>query len=122
MPQWKTTDIVDDLKEVLNDPQLRFKVNPSGGDVDTEHIVIQKDSWEEEDRLTVCGFQPDHNVYLDSSANADVPCVELRNFDSDSDGGVQSTDEDLVLTSVRIKSILKQNGLMLLDVWMIISK
>jgi len=86
--KWNTNEIIEDLKLLVDKTvTIETEVNPQG-----EHYVrdiFLKDKRIKSDGISIVGFRDDaENLSSVDTPEQDIPCVEIRTFLSDSEGGL----------------------------------
>jgi hypothetical protein len=82
-----------------------------GGDYDTTNISVYPKGRESGDCISVVGFRPEKSLSEAERDDADdVECIELRNNESDSGGGLQSDDEEICVLYGRIMALVRKMG------------
>ena len=83
--KWNKNKIVSDLKKLIgNKGIIEEEQNPEGGYYCRDIYLSNKD---EDDAISIVGFNLDDISDIDDPAE-DIEYVEIRNLDSDSDGGL----------------------------------
>jgi len=83
--KWNKNKIVSDLKKLIgNKGIIEEEQNPEGGYYCRDIYLSTKD---EDDAISIVGFNLDDISDIDDPAE-DIEYVEIRNLDSDSDGGL----------------------------------
>lgn len=111
MKRWITKDIIALVKRTIADPTAVVEPTDAGGDVDGQGVIISLPGIE--DSLTITPFRADGEYYQDSDgdrSNIDAEMLELRNLNSDSDGGVQTRNEQLAIAGTRLRIALQNEG------------
>jgi hypothetical protein len=112
MPRWKTDEIVKlcNVKGVT-----RVSTQGPGGDYDTSEILVHFGGKNYPDGISVQGFVDftlASTECLDETTidEVDLDNVVVRTWGSDSDGGIQTTDEAILIASGRIRKALEAAG------------
>ena len=96
--KWNTNKILSDLNDILKDDNVTITTeqDPEGGYYCRDIFVIKKEDEEDEDRdgIRIIGFNTEDISDVDTP-NEDIEQVEVRNFHSDSEGGIQTRDKKL---------------------------
>ena len=92
--KWKTNDIMQDLKKLLVEKGLKAEVKVEdypGGDYDTPNICLWPELPDVDlDAVYACGYNTRKTMEGVDPKNPphDIEYVEIRNYGSDSDGGL----------------------------------
>lgn len=106
MPRWNTEQMKAALSNLGEVDDGGY-----GGDYDTTNIAVYPKGRESGDHISVVGFRPGKSLNEEERDNAeDVGCVEVRNNESDSDGGLQSADEEICVLYGRIIALVRNMG------------
>lgn len=110
MYQWKSQDLalafeqLDEIDKVL--------INPPGGDVDSENLVLEIANG---DKLFVAGFHTtDYDIWQKDTADVEVEMVELTDGQCGS-GGLNSNNSDTAIAYVKARQILVDGGAEVVD-------
>lgn len=99
----KTNEIVNLLKKKLKGLAFIIDISGPGGDHDTDNIIISFDE-SKEICLFICGFDDD-NILKDPT-DWSIPLIEIKDG-TDSEGGLQYDEEDIVKAYHIIKKTFK---------------
>ncbi len=91
--KWNTDKIVNDLNEILKDVKITTNDYPEGGHYCRDIYVSKSD--DDDDSISIVGFIDDGDLSDVDTPNENIELVEIRNLDSDSDGGLQTKDKQL---------------------------
>lgn len=88
----------------------------AGGDHDLYalHLTL-KDGSMGNDSITVTPLTPPERVVVDPAADEDILAVEVRNFQSDSRGGCNTTNMSVSQTYAVATTLLRQQGYFVVD-------
>lgn len=104
MKRFLSSEIIEVAKGINS--EVMSGTNSAGGDYDTISVILQLPS--SKDSISVCGFRTGSR--LTERDNVDVDMIEVRNFDSDSEGGLQISDEKLGAFGGMLYARLKKQG------------
>jgi hypothetical protein len=112
MKRWITKDIIALVKRTIADPTVVVKPIEAGGDVDGQGVSISLPG-DDDDGLTIRPFRADGKYYGREDgdrSNIDAEMLELQSLNSDSDGGVQTRNEQLAIAGTRLRIALQNEG------------
>ena len=109
MPLWNTENLVKEIRKIVG-ISCKVSSHPPGGDVDTFNIHITCPSWDNEDSLILCGFNPDE--YLTVMENINISHVELININGKTN---LYKNESMAIIYTKIACFLKQYGFEITD-------
>jgi len=106
MPRWNTEQVKAALAPIGDVYDGGY-----GGDYDTTNISVYPKGRESGDCISVVGFRPGKALSEEERDNAEeVEYAEVRNNESDSDGGLQSDDEEICVLYGRIIAAMRKMG------------
>lgn len=85
------------------------RVESQGGDYDTNNLYVYPKGQKKGDCISVIGFRPGNGVTTPSDVK-NIEGIEVRNFNSDSRGGLQSSNEKICILYGRIVAHLRKQG------------
>lgn len=95
--RWNTKQIQSDLSQLF--AVVRVDINPPGGDVDTDNLIIRINGTNE--YLIVCGFNTsDDMITAQTPSDVDVEMIQLCDTSGD---GLQSNNPTLAVTYVEVR-------------------
>lgn len=105
--RWNRQAFLDAIPDTIN-AELQEQ---TGGDHDLYalHLTL-KDGSMGSDVITVTPLTPPDRVVVNPAADEDILAVEVRNFQSDSRGGCQTTNMAVSQTYAAVATILRQQG------------
>lgn len=93
--KWNTKTIVSDLQTLIGERgTVVTSDTPEGGHYCRDIYIDVKNL--EDDGLSIIGFDDGIELSDVDTPEKDITLVEIRNFDSDSDGGVQTSDMQIL--------------------------
>lgn len=97
--KWNTTQIVEDLKELFVSDKINVSIeleqNPQGERY-CRDIYITPIPKSDDDGISIIGFRDDIDLSDVDNPVEDVELVEVQNFYSDSDGGLEKSASKLI--------------------------
>lgn len=105
--QWNTQRIIEALKEKLPF-EVDISIGEPGGDVDTNGVYVTPeedgDYW-----ISIYGFLT--GGYLDEERDdCEIDLVEIRDYDSDSSGGIQTKELNNKILAAHVQQIVEDLG------------
>ena len=110
MYQWNTKQIEEHLKQIPG--VAKVTVNPPGGDVDTDNIVLTING--ADDRLFIAGFEVRSDRELPNKSDVEVEMVELTDG-TDCTGGLSSDDFRVAEAFIHVRQYFVVNGAAVVD-------
>lgn len=105
---WKTDEVKAALENATGRKVVALR---RGGDYDTSQLKIDigEAGDPDYDAITVIGFDDEHSVD-DPDYLEDVKFVEVRNWNADCDGGLQTTNVEVATVYAQARGVVEKFG------------